>query len=97
MWHPVCCCNVLIFLDILWCILINKAYYLVTEKMKKHIKLSYDGDKTKHGHKAKLHKASENSCGCLDRTTTTNLIKYKSYKRPKCKGSLLNCQSHLRV
>jgi hypothetical protein len=32
MWHPVCCCNVIIFLDILCCMLINKTYYLVTEK-----------------------------------------------------------------
>lgn len=97
MWHPVCFCNVFIFLDILWCILINKANYLVTEEMQKHIKLAYDDDKTKHGHKAKLHKVSENSCGYFDRTTNTNMIKYQSYRRPNCKGSLLNFQSHLRV
>jgi hypothetical protein len=46
-------CNVIIFLDILWYILINEANYLITEKMQKHVKLSYDDDKTKHGHKAK--------------------------------------------
>jgi hypothetical protein len=33
--------------------MINEAYYLVTEKMQKNIKLSYDDDKTKHRHKAK--------------------------------------------
>jgi len=43
----------MIFLDILWCIWINKANYLVTEKTQKHIKLSYDDNKTKHRHKAK--------------------------------------------
>jgi hypothetical protein len=53
MWHPVCCCNIIIFLDILWHISINKVHYLVTEKMQKNIKLSYVDDKTKHGHKAK--------------------------------------------
>jgi hypothetical protein len=95
MWHTVCCCNVIIFLDILGFILINEANYLVTEKMQKHIKLARQ--KTKHGHKAKLHKVSENACGYLDRTTNTNLIKYQSYKRLNCKGSLLNFQSHLRV
>jgi hypothetical protein len=36
-------------------------------------------------------------CGYLDGTTNTNLIKYQIYKRPNCKGSLLNFQSHLRV
>jgi hypothetical protein len=45
MWHPVCFCNVIIFLDILCCILTNKTYYLVTEKMQKHKKLSHDDDK----------------------------------------------------
>jgi hypothetical protein len=95
MWNPVCCCNVIIFLDIQWCIMINKAYYLVTEKMQKHIKLSYCDDKTKHRHKAKLHKVSDNSCGYLYRTNT-NLIKYKSYKKPNCKGSLLKFLSHLK-
>lgn len=54
MWRPLCCCNVIIFLDILWYILINEANYLVTEKMQNHVKLSYDDDKTKHGHKAKM-------------------------------------------
>jgi len=51
MWYPVCCCNVIIFLDILWYILINEANYLVTEKMRKHVK--HDDNKTKHGYKAK--------------------------------------------
>jgi hypothetical protein len=49
------------------------------------------------GTKQKLHKVSENLCGHLDRATNTSLIKYESYKRANCKGSLLNFQLHLRV
>ena len=62
MWHPVCCCNVIIFLGILCCKLISKTYYLVTEKMQKHIKLSHDDHKTWVPKKKKHITRSQNTC-----------------------------------